>query len=434
MQSVKKVQRVYYLVTSLFWLATALPLALLVLLAQLRGFNLFEIGVVMGLNSLTVVLLEVPTGGLADAIGRKRVALLSYGFLIVAEAIILFSFTFGTFLFGFILYGVGRALTSGALDAWFVDALQAVEPEIELQPEFAKAETFILLFLGLGALGGSLIPDLFPHLPTGPTVVFSALAMPVTFSILVFIILFFAVWFLVVEERTTSDKNIWLEGVRQVPALVKTAVTLTRTNPIVLLLLGVTTASGFILVSLETFWQPFFADLFGGSAGNTIWFGVIMGGNFLVGMLGNLLATPVSKMLGKRYGVVAAIFQGLRGVVLIGLALVTNLPIAVGLFWLVYLNMAAINSPHSTLLNNQIPSEQRSSMLSISSLASYLGGAIGGIVLGALAERFSVSTAWLIAGGITVLSLVLYLRIDKIQAKEGVLIPYDKESGALEAH
>jgi predicted MFS family arabinose efflux permease len=114
---------------------------------------------------------------------------------------------------------------------------------------------------------------------------------------------------------------------------------------------------------------------------------------------------------------VSAIFQGLKGIFIVVLALQSNLPISVMLFWLVYLNLGAISSPHSTLLNEQIPSEQRSSMLSIASLASYLGGAVGGILLGYIAEKISISTAWIIAGGITMISLSLYLKIDGIQQK-----------------
>jgi len=137
--------------------------------------------------------------------------------------------------------------------------------------------------------------------------------------------------------------------------------------------------------------------------------------------------------MGKRYGLVAAIFHGLRGVILIGLALVGNVPLAIAFFWLVYLNMGAVNSLHSTLLNEQIPSEQRSSMLSIESLASYIGGAIGGIFLGYIAEQISISTAWVIAGGTLVLSLFLYLRIEVLQQQERKLEPDGKEIPVLEA-
>jgi len=434
MQSIKGIQRIYHLVTSLFWLSTALPIALFVLLAQERGLNLFQVGIVMGLYSLTVVLLEVPTGGLADTIGRKQVTILAYIIILISGLVLLGAFTFPLFLFGFMLNGVGRALSSGALDAWFVDSLQTIDPDIELQPLFARVEIFILLSLGVGTIGGSMIPGFFSFLPPEGTAVFTPLSMPLVFSGAIKTLNILFVIFLVKERRPSTTENTWIKGVREIPTILKTAVSLTRQNNIILLLLGVTTASGFLLASLESFWQPHFANLFGGSEGNTFWFGVIMGGNFLVGMVGNALVTPISKALGKRYGLVLAIFQGLKGICIIVLALQSNLPIAIMLFWLVYLNMGVISSPHSTLLNEQIPSEQRSSMLSIASLASYLGGAVGGIFLGYIAEKQSISTAWIIAGGISMLSLSLYLKIDGIQQAKKEETQHAKESHILKAH
>jgi MFS family permease len=159
-----------------------------------------------------------------------------------------------------------------------------------------------------------------------------------------------------------------------------------------------------------------------------------MGGNFLAGMLGNMIVTPVSKALGKRYGLVAALFHGVRGIFIIALAFQSSLPIAVLLFWLVYLNMGVVNSPSNTILNQQIPSEHRSSMLSIASLASYLGGALGGFLLGYIAEQFSISMAWIIAGGILVISLSLYLRIDGIQQKQKEDLQNGKESYVLKTY
>ena len=434
MQSINRIRRIYHLVISLFWLATALPIALFVLLAQARGLDLFQVGITMGLYSLTIVLLEVPTGGLADAVGRKRVAILAYSVILLSGLVLLGAFTFPVFLFGFMLNGVGRALSSGALDAWFVDALKAADPDIDLQPVFAKVGTFTLLSLGVGTLGGSLIPDLFSNLPADGTAIFTPLSMPLVISRAIKILLLLVVIFLIKDERFSISKKTWLDGLREIPSMIKTAVSLTQQNNILLLLLGVTSVSGFVLVSLESFWQPHFANLFGGSEGNTFWFGIIMGGNFLVGMVGNMIVTPVSKALGKRYGLVAAIFQGLRGIVIIALAMQSNLPIAVLLFWLVYLNMGVVNSPHSTLLNEQIPSEQRSSMLSIESLAAYLGGAVGGIILGYIAKQLSISTAWMIAGGALVLSLFIYLKIEFLQHKERDIELDGKERPVLEAN
>jgi len=267
----------------------------------------------MGIYSLTIVLLEVPTGGLADAIGRKQVAVIAYSCMAVSGIVILFAFSFPVFLAGFILYGIGRALSSGALDAWFVDALQAADPEVDLQPALAKAGTFTFLSLGLGALAGSFIPRLFSGLPADGTAVLTPFSMPLLFAIATKMVLLALTILLVKEDLAFTRARDWRQGFREVPAIIRTGLSLSRHNPTILLLLGATLASGLALISLESFWQPNFANLLGGSEGNSLFFGVVMGGNFLVGMVGNLLATPVSRWLGKRYGLVCAIFQDSSG-------------------------------------------------------------------------------------------------------------------------
>jgi len=412
MESTQYIQRTYYLIVSLFWLATALPMALFILLGQARGLNLFQVGLLMGVYSLTIVLLEVPTGGLADAIGRKRVAVIAYGCDTVAGVVFLFAFSFPAFLAAFILNGIARALSSGTLDAWLVDSLQAIEPEIELQPVFAKAGTFTLLSLGLGTLLGSYIPNLFSTLPADGTAVFTPFSMPIVFALVTNIVLLALTILLVKEDVAAISVNNLKQGFQEVPNIIRTGFTLTRGNPTILLLLGAILASGLAVINLESFWQPNFANLLGGSKGNSLFFGVVMGGNFLVGMVGNLLATPVSRFLNKRYGLVCAIFQGLGGGAIVLLALQTGLPLAVLFFWLTYINMGIINSPHSTLLNQEIPAKQRSSMLSIASLASYVGAFIGGAGLGYIAEHGSIGAAWIVGGVVLMASMGLYWGVD----------------------
>lgn len=140
-----------------------------------------------------------------------------------------------------------------------------------------------------------------------------------------------------------------------------------------------------------------------------------MGGNFIFGMLGNMLATPITRWLNKRYALVSAIFQGVWGATIILLALQSSVLPAGAFFWLAYMSMGVINSPHNTLLNREIPSEQRSAMLSIASLTTYVGVMLGGVVLGFVAEQASINQAWAIAGAVLVVSLSLYWKIDTRQ-------------------
>jgi MFS family permease len=113
----------------------------------------------------------------------------------------------------------------------------------------------------------------------------------------------------------------------------------------------------------------------------------------------------------------AALFQGIQGAMLIALALQVNTWTAVGLFWLVYLNLGILNSPVSTLVNREIPASHRSSMLSVFSLASYAGGFLGSTGLGYVAEHSSISRAWIIAGALLVVSLLLFVRVEINQTR-----------------
>ena len=407
------IRRRYYTILFLVWFATSLPLSLSVLLAQARGIGLAEVGLALGVYSLTIVALEVPTGGLADAVGRKRVALLAFALAALYNLAFLFAFSFPTLLLAMILYGVSRALSSGALDAWFVDALQAADPTIDLQPALAGAETVSLLALGLGTLLGGLLPRLFTALPPDGTAVLTPLAIPIVAALIVKLLLIVAVAVLIHEERPANGGS-WRAGFRAVPGLVGDAAQLSRGNPRLLLLMSASFVAGLAVISLEALWQPHFAGLAGatGSAAPTPLLGVIMAGSFVAAMGGNLLAGRLSRGLGGRHALVGALSRLLEGASILALAVAGALIPAAGFFWLAYLMGGVGLSPHAALLNAEIPAERRSAMLSVQSLASYLGSFLGGAVLGAVAERVSIPAAWLIAGALTVVSLVPYLILD----------------------
>ena len=405
---VRRTERIYYAAQMLFWFSVSLPLALGVLFIQARGLDLLQIGLLLGVYAATVALLEVPSGGLADTIGRKNVTLLAYIFLLASSLVFLFAFSFPMFLVFYVLNGIGRAFASGALEAWFIDRLQAADPKIDIQPYLAQAGTFELLALTAGTLLGSYLPTLFNYLPEDGTAVLTPLAVPIIFAVFVKLGLL-AFVARSVEDRVTKRTDTGGGGLA---AVARSASQLSRHNPTLQLLFGATLASGFALAGIETFWQPRFETLLGGSDGNTVVFGVIMAGSFLIGALGNIVSIPLSRFFRKRYGLLSATFQGLQGVSLVFLALQeTTLP-AAALFWLIYLTMAVRGSPSMTLFNQEVPSAQRSTMLSLASLVSYAGFFVGSVTLGYVAERAGIPTAWLLAGGVTVLSLVFYLRVD----------------------
>jgi MFS family permease len=139
--------------------------------------------------------------------------------------------------------------------------------------------------------------------------------------------------------------------------------------------------------------------------------------SFLAGMGGNLLSIPLSTQLNQRYTLVAGLASALQSVALLAMAgLHQVIGFAAG-FWGYYLGNGLNSSPHETLVNHEIPAARRSAMLSVQSLASYVGGLAGSVLLGALAEYRTVSVAWGLAAIVSMVSLLLYARVSRKQAR-----------------
>ena len=94
-------------------------------------------------------------------------------------------------------------------------------------------------------------------------------------------------------------------------------------------------------------------------------------------------------------------------------------------FWLTYLNMGILSSPVITLLNNEIPANRRSSMLSLISLTAYVGSFIGSVGLGFIAQQTSIGLAWAISGVVLSVSAFLFLRVDRLLTQRTSVHEYE---------
>jgi Major Facilitator Superfamily len=127
--SVDRTTHVFLLCNGLRWLPTGFVVPIMALVPTERGLGLPTVGLMFAAHGMTTAVLELPTGGLADVIGRRPVLLIAT----VAESGLLLALALGTttwqFLAGGVLGGIGRALSSGPLEAWYVETVRAVDPQ-----------------------------------------------------------------------------------------------------------------------------------------------------------------------------------------------------------------------------------------------------------------------------------------------------------------
>ena len=109
--------RVFQLHQFLDRFAMGLTVAVVALALTDRGMDLFQISLLFGVYSLTTMTMELPFGGLADAIGRKPVFLAAVVASLVSLVLFLSTDAFLGLALSFAFIGFGRALRSGTLDA-----------------------------------------------------------------------------------------------------------------------------------------------------------------------------------------------------------------------------------------------------------------------------------------------------------------------------
>ena len=121
--STRKIQSVYYLTSALSDAAIGFAFGTYSVFLQSHGLTPLQMNMVNATFMLSVVLMEVPTGSIADAIGRRRSMILGALFTIIGSLTYFLSGSIVLFIVAEFLFATGAAFESGALDAWAVDSL-----------------------------------------------------------------------------------------------------------------------------------------------------------------------------------------------------------------------------------------------------------------------------------------------------------------------
>jgi MFS family permease len=227
------VRRRYLILLALRWFPVGLYVPISVLLPLDRGLTLAETGLAASLQGFVVLALELPTGGLSDSWGRRPVLVLSAAVAVASMSLLAVADTFALFAVVFLLQGGYRALDSGPLEAWYVDATLAADPSAKLERGLSAGATVASLAVGAGALatGGIVAWVRLPGVPT--------LVAPVLLGLVVQLAGLVALALLVREPPHPAGKRTLLMSLREVPRVIADGARLVRRSRILLALLAV---------------------------------------------------------------------------------------------------------------------------------------------------------------------------------------------------
>ena len=396
--SSRQIVAVYLASGGLFTLAASLIWGVNTLFLLDAGLDIFQVMLVNAAFSAGQVIFEVPTGVIADTIGRKASYLIGIGTLLVATLLYVASaeYQWGVWAFvgASILLGLGFTCQTGAVDAWLVDALNYLKYEGLHEQVFARAGMVSGAAMLVGTLAGGFLGQV-------------NLSVPYLVRSGILVLAFVFVVFGMREVGFTSRPLKWGNFGAETRTIFDAGITHGWRNGVVRPLLFVSAAQGVFMLYFFYSMAPFALELLGRP--DLVWVAGALAAFFgLTGIVGNTLVGPVMRSkAGRRrassvlavMAVITAVSAAAVGIIgvfapeggsLLSFALVVGIA---GAFWGVFFGvMQPITQAY---LNEHIPSAQRATVLSFASFFSEAGGMAGQPALGWLARMTSIPVGYL---------------------------------------
>jgi len=388
LNNVSKIALIYFFTTLYFYS----PIQTLYL--QGRGFNLIQINSIWSIIVATSFLADIPTGILADKIGKKQSIIISITFQLLGEILFIFVQSYWILALSAFIGGLGIAFSSGAIEALIYDSLH----NQGTQWEMAKATGFIHSFriaAGIvapligGAIGVQLTRESFILL-IFLTIVAIAVGLVLCFTL----------------KEPSQNENIE-EGVRkeQVFVLLKDGFKVLHTNTSlrrIVLLMILATPFGEYLVYL---YQPYFLQ----AKVPSIWLGLAYTISSVILFCSSKYAYLIEKKLGMLLSILLATVA--PGILYVLMGIIIHPIFSVLMFCLCRGSAGSQLPLFAGYRNTYIESKNRTTVLSILNTTVSCYTAVMGLLIGYIADR-SVPYAFIFMGCIIVIGSLLF-RIKK---------------------
>ena len=405
--------RSYYALAGLYTLSASIIWGVNTLFLLDAGLSFFEVFLANAAYSVGTVLFEIPTGVVADTLGRRASFLFSVVVLATSTLLYVALADMGAGVVAFavvsVLMGLGFTFYSGAVEAWLVDALDATGYDGQLDTVFARGQQVTGGAMLVGTVGGGLLGQW-------------SLSVPFVVRSVLLAVLFVAAYGRMRDIGFSPRHMAASELPAEMAANARVGVAFGfGQRPIRLMMIVSMFQLGFFSWAFYA-WQPYLLELL---EKNAVWVaGLVSAGISLSAMAGNQVVEWASRRCGQRTTLMiwAAVIQA-GGAILVGVATT---------FWmalpalLLMTTALGLNGPvRQAYLHHLIPSEQRATVVSFDSMMAGVGGVGGQVGLGALGESQSVSAGFVVGGATTTVAIPLLWAVRRIGGPADQIIGTD---------
>ena len=357
-----------------------------------HGMNLMQIGILEGIYHLTGILFEIPSGAIADLLGRKRSLLVGRILMAVSCIIMLFSTTFTGFAISFVLQSLSGNFNSGAEEALVYDSLKLIAKENTYPAISGRINMLIEVSQSIATVAGGILAEY-------------------SFGFCYFICVIIAILSIIPVLCMTEPP---LQDSHDLDVAPKTTIYDTvcrhfresrdvlKDNPRIfsVIVFYSTVFAAFTLLFFYS--QQYFIDL----GLNKIELSIIMLFAGMAACLGALLNTKLYQIFHEKIALIVALTIAVC-IIAFGL---NNLYIAFGALLVSDFFNSALYPIQSDTLNRLTPSEKRATLLAVTSMFFSIFMILMFPLVGAITDVVGLAVSFMIIGGAVFITIPILYR------------------------
>ncbi len=355
---------------------------IIVLFWQDNGLTLTQVTILQALFSIAMVILEIPTGYLADLYGRKNILLLSAISFSLAISAYSIGFDFTSFLIAELFFALALSFYSGTSSAFIYDTLTELKQEKNYSKIWGNVKFYGLLAMAFSQIIGGFVGKINFRWTFYLSIPFYLLLIPVTLSL---------------HEPKRHKLIIEKDHLHNLSKIVKFALI----ENVKLRWLIIFSAIVYALYSAGLWlYQPYFKL----SGVDIAYFGIIFASFQIVAALSSKYAHRIENKIGAKISLLVLV-----PIIFLGYLLTSKIVFLFS-FAFIYLFQFVrgfLEPVFSDYVNKLVTSDIRATVLSVQSLVKRLLYALLIPFIGWIADVYSLLQAFTMAGVITLVSGVL---------------------------
>jgi MFS family permease len=346
-----------------------------------NGLTMKDIMLLQAIYSIAIVVLEIPSGYLADVIGRRKTLIIGAVFGTIGFATYNFSYGFWGFLLAEVILGLGQSCISGADSAMLYDSLLEKGEEKQYTRFEGRITSLGNIAEAIAGIIGGLLATITLRAPYFAQAFVAFIALPAAITLV----------------EPTRKVPLIKAGIMEVVRIAKFAIFGDRSLRRNILFSSIT---GTATLTMAWFAQPFFEY----TNIEIAWFGVLWTCLNLTVAITSYTAHRLESKLGQKYSILLIALLIPLGYLALGRF---HMPTGLVILFLFYLVRGYATPVLKDYINRVTASNIRATVLSVRNFVIRLLFAVTGPLLGWVKDIYSLPQALTLAGGIfLVLSII----------------------------